>query len=411
MGDNFRISVETIADTSKLQSQLNKSSKELKVNARLNIDTSKIESQLVKVNNKTTTDMFKKVSQSFQEVEYNGKQAIKMIEKFQDQLGNTKVRESFLKQGTGKHIDDFSVLESNITKATSAFKPFKQEVVSSTKEIEKAYGSIIDGSGKYKGIITTTTQTMEGYNGTINKVKTVVSEYTDAQGRQIKLTEQFDEKNRQLGTTMKEIVSDETKATEATKSMGQSFSDVIAKVAKFYLASLPIRMVQQSITDAIQTVKDFDRAFTEFAKVTNLAGEELNGYIEKLGDLGTAVGRTKTTMTELATGFRKAGYSEEDSAKLATYGALLQNTADEQLEASEATSVIVSALKAFDLQASDTIRILDDINITSQDFAVSSADISRGLTQAGASMSTYGNSLEQTISLLTAGENFLPVTD
>ena len=40
----------------------------------------------------------------------------------------------------------------------------------------------------------------------------------------------------------------------------------------------------------------------------------------------------------------------------------------------------------------------------SNNFAVSSGDIGQGLTAAGAALNTYGNSFEETIGLVTAGE-------
>jgi TP901 family phage tail tape measure protein len=76
---------------------------------------------------------------------------------------------------------------------------------------------------------------------------------------------------------------------------------------------------------------------------------------------------------------------------------LYQNIADEQLSASDASSVIISQMKAFNITADKSTHIIDSINAVSNNFAVSSGDIGRGLTSAGAALSTYGNSFEQTI--------------
>lgn len=108
-------------------------------------------------------------------------------------------------------------------------------------------------------------------------------------------------------------------------------------------------------------------------------------------------------MVEATTGWIKAGYSDEDAAQLARFSALLQNTADEQLSGAEATSILVSQLKAYNLEVEDAIKVTDIINKVSAEHAVSSGDISKGLTIASASMATFGNSIEQTTALLTAG--------
>lgn len=108
-------------------------------------------------------------------------------------------------------------------------------------------------------------------------------------------------------------------------------------------------------------------------------------------------------MVEATTGWIKAGYSDEDAAQLARFSALLQNTADEQLSGAEATSILVSQLKAYGLEVEDAIKVTDIINKVSAEHAVSSGDISKGLTVASASMATFGNSIEATTALLTAG--------
>lgn len=108
-------------------------------------------------------------------------------------------------------------------------------------------------------------------------------------------------------------------------------------------------------------------------------------------------------MTEAATEFKKGGYSDEDAATLAKVASLYQNVADEELSASDASSVLISQMKAFNIQAQDSTHIIDAINEVSNNFAVSSSDIGGGLTAAGAALNTYGNSFEETIGLVTAG--------
>ena len=61
-------------------------------------------------------------------------------------------------------------------------------------------------------------------------------------------------------------------------------------------------------------------------------------------------------MTEAATEFKKGGYSDEDAASL------YQNIADEELSASDASAVLISQMKAFNIQAQDSTHIIDAIN-------------------------------------------------
>lgn len=70
-------------------------------------------------------------------------------------------------------------------------------------------------------------------------------------------------------------------------------------------------------------------------------------------------------MSELvgaATEFRKSGFNDEDAANLAVVASMLQNVADSELTAGEASNFIVSQLKAFNLEASDAQHIVDALN-------------------------------------------------
>jgi hypothetical protein len=71
------------------------------------------------------------------------------------------------------------------------------------------------------------------------------------------------------------------------------------------------------MASTIDVVKDFDDALTEFKKVSDLSGKALNDYAKQLGEIGSEVGRTTTQMIQASTEFKKGGFSDQDSAKLA----------------------------------------------------------------------------------------------
>ena len=299
-----------------------------------------------------------------------------------------------------------------------------REVIEITKMLAETTTTTTQGFGKitdtingvtksYNGLITTTTKVSS--NGETVVIK--VSEYINEAKQAVKVTETLDAKGNHIATTQREIsaATDKTnktirdysgnadKATKSTNTLNWSLSDAFRRLANFYLASLPIRAFQSAITNATEIVKDFDSAITEMGKVSDYSGEQLRKYTQDLAELGVEVARTQTEMTEAATGWLKAGYSEEDAALLSKFSALLQNTADEELSAADATSILVSQLKAYHMEAEDTIKVTDIINKVSANQAVSSGDIAKGLTVASAAMSTFGNSIEQTTALLTAG--------
>lgn len=110
-------------------------------------------------------------------------------------------------------------------------------------------------------------------------------------------------------------------------------------------------------------------------------------------------------MSELvgaATEFRKSGFNDEDAAQLAVVASMLQNVADSELTAGEASNFIVSQLKAFNLEASDAQHIVDALNEVSNNFAVSSSDLSTNIVKASAALATGNTTYEESLGLFTA---------
>ena len=205
---------------------------------------------------------------------------------------------------------------------------------------------------------------------------------------------------KNLGNSLNQVDKD-------SKSLGQSFGDIVTKVGKFYLATKPIQMMQQAFDEALQSVKDFDDAMTDLRKVSDLDGQALTDYTIKLGELGEAVYRSRTEMTEAAVLFKQTGASDEDAAKLAQLANLYMNVADNEMTAADASSYITSQMKAFKITANDAITILDKTNEVSNKFAVSSSDISRALTTSSSSLAVYGNDINETMALVTAGAEIM----
>ena len=207
---------------------------------------------------------FKKISQTTSlnvNVKINDqsfKKVNKVVETYSNNLGKTYQQTTILNQAN-------EVLYSSTTKLNEKFKPFNKEVKQSSQNLSE------------------TAKTAKQASGSITN----------------------------LGETA-------SKAKTQAKSLGQSFGDIVTKVGKFYLATKPIQMMQKAFDDAIETVKEFDSTLVEFRKVSDLAGDSLTAYTQKLAEMGEVTGSTMTAMVSAATEFKKSGYSDEDAATLAS---------------------------------------------------------------------------------------------
>lgn len=283
-----------------------------------------------------------------------------------------------------------------IKEQAKVYEDNKKKIIDTNTSITERTQKIDNLSHSIKEEIKTTTDA----NNTVTTLKTTTDSYQDKLGNLITTVTEY---NSATGQTTTET----TKMANANKKLGQSFTDVVGKVAKFYLATLPIQAMQKAITEAVQAIKDFDDAMTDFKKVSDLNGESLNDYTDKLAKIGETVARTRTEMVQNATIFKQGGYSDEDSAELARIASLYQNVADSEVSAGDAGQFVISQMKAFHLTASQAESIVDKLNETSNNFAVSNTDLAQGLSKSASALSALGNTQDQTIGLITAGTEIM----
>ena len=138
-------------------------------------------------------------------------------------------------------------------------------------------------------------------------------------------------------------------------------------------------------------------------KVTTLTGDSLKEFTKDAYDAAQNVAKTGTEMINAATEFAKAGFDEDMSLQLGEIALMYTNIADEAVTAAESSEFIIAQLKAFNLEAEDAMHVIDAVNEVANKFAVSSADIANNIGNASAVMANAGNTLEETIGLLTAG--------
>lgn len=227
------------------------------------------------------------------------------------------------------------------------------------------------------------TKAIDNLKTSINTTSKEIKDYTSSSDLASKANEQ--------------IATSADRASKSTKSLGSDFVDTTLKVAKFGASTAVIGAFYSAIQEAKEAITDFDSALTEFNKVSSLGEEQLSSYTDRLGEMGEEVARTKTEMLNSATEFVKTGASEEDAAQLAKISEMYRNIADTQVSSADSAALLTSQMKAFNFTAQESEHVIDAINEVSNNYAVSSSDVSSALTKTSSAMSVLGNSFEETI--------------
>ena len=152
----------------------------------------------------------------------------------------------------------------------------------------------------------------------------------------------------------------------------------------------------------LNIVKELDSAFIELKRISNDSASALENFRKKQFELADTVGTTSATIINAATEWEHLGYSIKEAEELAKTSAVYKNIADGMTSDSEATEDLVSILKAYNFTADQAMDVTDALIATSNNYAVTAADIGNILKRSSAALAMGGNSFEETVALGTA---------
>lgn len=197
-------------------------------------------------------------------------------------------------------------------------------------------------------------------------------------------------------------------AEPQVKSFGDKAKDAFQKFALWSGISNIYYKVIETMKQLVDVAIELDTAFVELQKVTDLTMDDFDDITEKAYGLGSEVAKTTTEVVKAMTEFAKAGYSVEESTDILAKNALMwTNIADGTVDVSESANMIISIMKAFNVEAENTTHIIDALNEVSNNFAVSSGDLSSSLTKSSAVLANAGATYEEQLGLITAGTEIL----
>ena len=114
---------------------------------------------------------------------------------------------------------------------------------------------------------------------------------------------------------------------------------------------------------------------------------------------------TTTDVVEQTAEWAKLGYNIDQAAELAKNSMIYSKVGE--VDNKTAVSDLVTSIKAFNIEASDSIKIVDKLNILGNKFSTASADLGGGLRVSSSALSAAGNDINQTLALITGGTEII----
>lgn len=195
---------------------------------------------------------------------------------------------------------------------------------------------------------------------------------------------------------------------DAVRKLGfdhESLRDKIREVSGEFGVTLTaaalINKVSTKMHELVDAVREVDSAMVELRKVTDASSGTYDAFLDNAKSRSREIGSSVSDLVNASALFAKMGFNLSDSFDLGTTATILANVGDEIGSVEDATNTLISVLKAYGLETSAAASVTDKLNEVSNRFPISAGGIADALQRSSAAMSAAGNTLDETISLIT----------
>ena len=173
-------------------------------------------------------------------------------------------------------------------------------------------------------------------------------------------------------------------------------------IMQYLISMTSIYRVFGELRKGIQYVREIDKALTELKKVTDGTEETYDKFLHTAAKTGARLGSTISAVTEATATFAKLGYSIQQASEMAEAAIVYKNVGDNIASTEDAANSIISTLKGFGMEASESMAIVDKFNEVGNRFAITSQGIGEALRLSASALNEGKNSLDESIALITA---------
>lgn len=186
------------------------------------------------------------------------------------------------------------------------------------------------------------------------------------------------------------------------KSFSASIKAAFQSISRYVSVSTLIYTAFSAIKNGVKEMIALDTALVDLQKTTSASETELREFYYTANDIAKALGATTQEVIQATSDWSRLGYSIKDAQTMAETSSIFSSISP-GMDITMATDGLVSAMKAFDIEAEDALDgIASKINAVGNTQAVDNQDIVNVLTRSSAAMKEANNTLEETIALGTA---------
>ncbi|EGT3606908.1 phage tail tape measure protein [Clostridium perfringens] len=227
--------------------------------------------------------------------------------------------------------------------------------------------------------------------------------------KQINLYNKLIEENAILGSVERNRIQKSTndlkvQTNELVRYQSQ-WSNIFGRMKDYFIGGSIIGLSVSALRSSFNTVLELDTDMRDLKKVTNEVSEVYAQFEEQANKTAISLGATTDSVIKATTAWSEAGESFKNAELLAQNSTIFQNVGD--LKSEEANRGLISTMKAFNIKAQESMGIIDKLNATSNNYAVTTKSLNNALMRSGSALAVNKNSLSETVAIITAGDEIL----
>lgn len=209
-------------------------------------------------------------------------------------------------------------------------------------------------------------------------------------------TKAYNDMSAALATLSQNFNTVDTAATRMGFSLVENAKQLLgiaSPVAIFQGA----KSIVKNMANEVTTV---NTAMAELRKVTDETEVAYSRFLSNATSTAKEIGSTVSDLINTSSEFARMGYSMSESADLGKTATIFSNVGDFS-SVNDASDTLISTMKGFQLTTDMADDIGDKLNAVANKYAVTAADIGEGLQNAASSLNISGNTLDESIAMLT----------
>lgn len=199
------------------------------------------------------------------------------------------------------------------------------------------------------------------------------------------------------------------KLEEIQTRQTKNSSSRLANLANTYLSYQGFAKIQSTVKDVVEEMANVEYSMVEIDRVLNEDSLNIQEYRDQLIQLAHDYGNSFENVADVTLRLSQAGFDSTEALELTKNTLLALNTAE--LDATQATSGLIAIMSQWGLITGDVAeesesyaKIIDEINMTADNFPTTSADILEALKRSSSAFKLNGATIEQTIATIVAAE-------